>query len=143
MHLKWIIIILLIAIGAGASVGGWLGWRSRTAAPVVRRQPVPVVPCLNSQVYTDLETALRESDNVCQLDLRAQQLHEMPEAITSLTQLRILNLADNQLRSLPPTIRSLTQLTTLDVTGNPLPQSEEFRTWLRVLLPHTTIRDSN
>jgi len=55
-----------------------------------------------------------------ELDLRNLKLTEVPEAITSLTQLQTLHLSGNELTALPEAIAALTQLQMLDLFNNKL-----------------------
>ncbi|XZO02459.1 MAG: COR domain-containing protein [Microcoleus sp.] len=70
------------------------------------------------------------------LDLSDMKLRELPEAIASLTHLRLLNLFNNQLTELPEAIASLTHLQRLFVSNNQLtelPEAIASLTHLRVL----------
>jgi hypothetical protein len=74
-----------------------------------------------------------------ELDFRGLKLRELPEAIASLTQLRVLYLHNNQLTELPEAIASLTQLQELDLSNNQLtelPEAIASLTQLRVLYLH-------
>ena len=54
------------------------------------------------------------------LDLRSNQLTELPKEITQLTNLTTLYLRFNQLTELPKEMTKLTKLTRMDFSGNPL-----------------------
>ncbi|MBF2095391.1 MAG: leucine-rich repeat domain-containing protein, partial [Synechococcales cyanobacterium K44_A2020_017] len=70
-----------------------------------------------------IETARQE--NAINLDLSGLDLTELPEAIASLTQLKLLHLSRNQLTELPEAIASLTQLERLDLSRNRLTELSE------------------
>lgn len=57
---------------------------------------------------------------VTDLDIRAQNLTELPDSIGQLTQLRRLIVSDNQLEKLPDSISQLSNLKYLDIVDNPL-----------------------
>jgi Leucine-rich repeat (LRR) protein/GTPase SAR1 family protein len=59
------------------------------------------------------------------LDLRENQLTELPETIGRLTQLQSLDLSDNKLTTLPESIGDLTRLQTLDLRKNQLTELPE------------------
>jgi hypothetical protein len=61
-----------------------------------------------------------------ELDLRDMKLRELPEAIASLTQLRVLKLSKNQLTELPEAIASLTHLKVLYLSKNQLTELPEI-----------------
>ncbi|XZN92565.1 MAG: COR domain-containing protein [Microcoleus sp.] len=70
------------------------------------------------------------------LDLRNIKLRKLPEAIASLTQLRMLYLENNQLTELPDVIASLTELQLLNLHNNQLtkfPEEIASLTQLRLL----------
>jgi len=70
------------------------------------------------KVYTSLEEAFANTDEVYNLILNDNQLTSLPESIGNLTNLQELWLDENQLTSLPESIGNLTNLQTLSLSGN-------------------------
>lgn len=116
--------------------------------------------CDPGKVYTDLNEALINAQNVCFLNLSNQNLGYLTPLIKTLTNLKELNLAstnltklpdeigfmdnlltlnlsNNNLTELPITIDNLEILERLDVSNNPL--AEETILSLPRLLPTTSI----
>jgi len=85
------------------------------AAPVQVR-----LDCPPEQVYTDLQEAFKNPDNVCELDLSNQELEALPNEIYVFKELAILNASNNRLAELTPYIGYLTKMTTLDLSHNQL-----------------------
>jgi len=72
------------------------------------------------KVYTSLEEAFANTDEVYILSLSKDQLTSLPESIGNLTNLQELWLDENQLTSLPESILNLTNLQTLWLRDNQL-----------------------
>ncbi|MEH1967239.1 leucine-rich repeat domain-containing protein [Nostoc sp.] len=88
--------------------------------------------------YREAEQRIEKArqEGTIELDLSNIELTEIPEAITSLTQLQVLNLGNNLLTELPEAITSLTQLQSLFLYSNQLnilPEVITYLTHLRTL----------
>ena len=83
--------------------------------------PIQVrLDCPPEQVYTDLQEAFKNPDNVCKLDLSNQELGALPNEIYVFKNLAILNANNNRLAVLTPYVGYLTKMTTLDLSHNQL-----------------------
>jgi len=80
---------------------------------------------LSNMKLRELPEAIASLTQLKVLDLHKNQLTELPEAIASLTQLQTLFLSNNQLRELPEAIASLTQLQKLFLSNNQLRELPE------------------
>ena len=81
--------------------------------------------CTESSRYTSLSQALAEAEAVCFLDLRGQNLTELPASIGSLVNLRYLIISNNQISRFPSQINRVTKVTKLLANNNKL---EDFPT---------------
>ena len=79
---------------------------------------------------TDLPESITQLSNLISLDLGDNQLSELTESITQLSKLTSLDLAGNQLTDLPESITQLSNLTSLDLGGNQLSELTESITQL-------------
>ncbi|NER33110.1 MAG: hypothetical protein F6J93_03360 [Oscillatoria sp. SIO1A7] len=79
------------------------------------------------QAYREAEQRIEEArqTGATELYLAGMNLTELPEAIASLTQLKVLNLSYNQLTEFPEAIASLTRLQELDLSENQLKELPE------------------
>ena len=69
-------------------------------------------------VFTSLESARRQPENVKVLKLKRKKLKEFPVEILSFTNLRSLDLSSNKIRRIPDGIDRLTQLEVLNLGNN-------------------------
>ncbi|MCL4366626.1 leucine-rich repeat domain-containing protein [Patescibacteria group bacterium] len=96
-----------------------------------------VTTCTDTKTYKSLEEALKQSEDVCYLDLSNTNLASLPVDVLKLANLQSLYLNNNQLSSLPKSITQLKHLTTIDLTRNPISDSELKK--LRTLMPNASI----
>lgn len=82
---------------------------------------------------TEVPEAISSLTQLQTLKLSYNLLTEISEAIASLNQLKTLNLSDNQLTELPEAIASLTQLKILDLSSNKLRELPEVIASLKQL----------
>ena len=75
---------------------------------------------LRQNQITELPAEIGELTNLTKLDLRQNQISELPTSIAQLTNLTKLNLKQNQISELPAEIAQLTNLTGLFLNGNQL-----------------------
>ncbi|MEH2263508.1 COR domain-containing protein, partial [Nostoc sp.] len=78
----------------------------------------------NNQI-TQIPEAIAKLTNLTQLDLRNNQITQIPEAIAKLTNLTQLILSDNQITQIPEAIAKLTNLTQLILSDNQITQIPE------------------
>ncbi|WGV28426.1 COR domain-containing protein [Halotia branconii] len=78
----------------------------------------------NNQI-TQIPKAIAKLTNLRQLNLRNNQITQIPEAIAKLTNLRQLSLYNNQIIQIPEAIAKLTNLRTLDLSYNQITQIPE------------------
>lgn len=74
----------------------------------------------NEPVYTDMEKALKESDNVYKLNLSRKKLNTVPPEIFRFKNLQVLDLSRNRLTEIPKEIGTLVLLQHLDLSRNDL-----------------------
>jgi len=79
------------------------------------------------EAYREAERRIEEArrSGAMELYLGGINLREIPEAIASFSQLRVLYLSNNQLKEIPETIASLTQLRVLNLSNNQLKEISE------------------
>lgn len=97
------------------------------------KETIPVqvrLDCPPEQVYTDLESALKNTDTVCELDLSGGSITKLGKEIGSLKNLAILDVSDNQLTEISGDIGLLKSLTKLDVSGNQMAYIPTQVSWL-------------
>ncbi len=88
---------------------------------------------LSGLELTEVPEAISSLTQLQTLKLSYNLLTEISEAIASLNQLKTLNLSDNQLTELPEAIASLTQLKILDLSSNKLRELPEVISSLKQL----------
>ena len=76
--------------------------------------------CSNPKVYLDLDSALKNKERACVLNLNGQNLDAIPEDVFQLSNLRELHLGRNQLQELPKEIAKLSKLKKLIAGRNKL-----------------------
>jgi GTPase SAR1 family protein len=76
-------------------------------------------------ILTELPERLSQLTQLELLDISHNQLAALPEWLSGLTQLRSLNLSSNRLTALPESLGQLTQLQTLRLSGNQLTELPE------------------
>ncbi|NEQ54121.1 MAG: TIR domain-containing protein, partial [Leptolyngbya sp. SIO3F4] len=81
---------------------------------------------LRSNQLTQLPPEIGQLTSLTQLDLRSNQLTQLPPEIGQLTSLTQLDLRSNQLTQLPPEIGQIESLQYLDLQGNPIPIPPEI-----------------
>jgi len=75
---------------------------------------------LGDNQLTNLPESITKLSNLTRLNLSKNQLTNLPESITNLSNLTRLYLRRNQLKNLPESITKLSDLTRLDLSKNPL-----------------------
>ncbi|MEH2096112.1 COR domain-containing protein, partial [Nostoc sp.] len=80
---------------------------------------------LRSNQITQIPEAIANLTNLTQLDLRSNQITQIPEAIANLTNLTQLHLSSNQITQIPEAIANLTNLTELNLFDNQITQIPE------------------
>lgn len=70
--------------------------------------------------YTNLELAIKESDDVMSIDLASQNLKKLPKEISKLKNIVSINLLGNKFVKFPTEISSLTNLDELSMSSNEL-----------------------
>ena len=73
------------------------------------------------------------ADGKKKLCLKGRQLTQVPEALTKITDLEVLDLSDNELAGLPEGLKNLNQLTTLVLSGNKLEELPDIVYQLKTL----------
>lgn len=84
------------------------------------------------KVYTSLNKALKNKEDVKILHLTGQGLETFPKEILELHELQVLNLYNNNIKSLPPDIDRLQKLDRLEMFRNNLKE-----------LPHSMVNMTN
>lgn len=72
------------------------------------------------RVYINLDSALKNPEQVVRLNLERSRFKTLPESILHFTNLRELNLNNNKLKDLPPWLSKLDQLERLYLSKNKL-----------------------
>ena len=130
------ILLLLTAVGYGAA-DGWFKAPPQALRDALRNPTAVKTLDLGYDQLTEIPESITQLTNLKMLILRNNQLTEIPESITQLTNLERLYLGDNQLTTVPESISQLTNLKTLNLHFNPIPQTE--RENIQRLLPYTNI----
>lgn len=143
MSQKGLAPILIVVLIAVLAVGGYLVYQQQfKPVPVSQPSPSPAASnfvlsegCANS--YRNLQEALKNPSQVCDLDLSQQNLTELPKEVLQFSNLRSLYLNFNKLTHLSSDLTKLKNLQLIDLTGNPISAEEVNR--IRSLLPKTNI----
>lgn len=83
-------------------------------------QPLDSATLATKPVFTSLEEALKNPDQVYRLNLRKQKLKKVPSEIFKLKNLQELNISKNKLTEIPAGIENLPNLELLDASANEL-----------------------
>lgn len=83
-------------------------------------QAVPYVQLDSLKMYTDLDKALANANEVFRLDLSKKKLKEIPSEVYSFTNLQELILNKNKIDSIPADISKLENLQILRISANKL-----------------------
>ncbi|GAB4397342.1 MAG: hypothetical protein OHK0053_13550 [Microscillaceae bacterium] len=89
-------------------------------AQVARDSLLSLADLKQQKVFTSLEEALQNPEEVLVLDLGGQKLGTLPPEIAQMTNLQKLVLYDNALRQVPPFLGQLRKLRYLDLYNNAL-----------------------
>lgn len=92
--------------------------QNQSKEQIVITEPTPPPHCNNPKSFMSIEEALKDSDNVCMLDLTGQNLKNIPISVSRLKNLRTLILTGNQLNSIPSFVYDLPYLVRLDLPSN-------------------------
>jgi len=74
----------------------------------------------DAKVYTSLEEAIKDPEQVLKLDLSGQNLTAIPQEVFQMKNLQFLDVSKNKLAEIPDDIQKLSQLQELDLSANRL-----------------------
>lgn len=116
----------------------WSGTRFSPKLPGENK--VTTVVC--EEIYTDLRAAqedfLKAGKQVCGLDLSGRRMPTLTRGVSFITSLTYLDVSDNNFKELPEEISALKKLKVLNLQGNPLPAGEVDK--VRKLLPNADVK---
>lgn len=94
------------------------------------------------EIYTDLRAAqedfLKAGKQVCRLNLSGRRMPSLTRGVSFITSLTYLDVSDNNFKELPEEISALKELKVLNLQGNPLPAGEVDK--VRKLLPNADVK---
>ena len=85
---------------------------------IIYAQPLDSATLATKPIYTSLEEALKNPEQVYRLHLRKQKLSIIPIEIGRLTNLQELDISKNKIKELPSYIENLPNLQYLDASSN-------------------------
>lgn len=117
-----------------------LYWNRTRFSPGSEKGEEAVVGC--EEIYTDLRAAqedfLKAGKQVCGLDLSGRRMPSLTRGVGFITSLTYLDVSGNNFKELPEEISALQELKVLNLQGNPLPAGEVDK--VRKLLPNADVK---
>lgn len=102
--------------GADSVVAGPGGQRGKVSTFMSRvRGKAPVTA---SGLFRDIDSALNAVDSVEVLNLRDQNLTQLPPQVASMKRLRVVDLSGNKFTSFPEVLLNIPGLTSIDLSNN-------------------------
>lgn len=138
---KWPGVRVVVVVVAVLLLSLALYWnRTRFSPGLEEGEEEAIVGC--EEIYTDLRAAqedfLKADKQVCGLDLSGRRMPSLTRGVSFITSLTYLDVSDNNFKELPEEISALKELKVLNLQGNPLPAGEVDK--VRKLLPNADVK---